>query len=85
MTKGGVLMSGKSKRDSKVGPLLGTDKKRPKAIRVDPQTTSAAEAEDPRGKFLFYMGKKIRLIKCEHLPNPRSSQTDSARTTCSTH
>ena len=65
MMKGGIRMSDKSKGGPKVGPLLGTDKKRPKAIRADPQTPGV-ESGDPRGKFLFYMGKKIRLIKCEY-------------------
>lgn len=59
-----MRMSGESKRGPKRGPLLRTDKKRPKIIRADPQTPGV-ESDDPRGKFLFYMGKKIRLIKCE--------------------
>jgi len=66
MTKGGVKMSDNSKGSSKRGPLLRTDKKvRPKPKKAAHQTPVAAE-EDPRGKYLFYMCKKIRLIKCEH-------------------
>lgn len=68
MMKGGVQMSDKSKR----GPVLRTEKvKRPKPKKAAPQIP-AAEAEDPRGKFLFCMGKKVRLIKCEHYELPPS-------------
>ncbi|HPS08761.1 MAG TPA: hypothetical protein PLG22_14625 [Kiritimatiellia bacterium] len=75
--------------NSKRGPLLRTEKvKRPKSIKAVPRTAVAAE-EDPRGKFLFCMGKKVRLIKCEHyeLPpsleyTPDGQQADFLRHSC---
>ena len=75
--------------NSKRGPLLRTDKKdRPKPKTAIPRTPVAVE-EDPRGKFLFCMGKKVRLIKCEHyeLPpsleyTPDGQQADFLRHSC---
>ncbi len=69
--------------------MLRTEKvKRPKSIKAVPRTAVAAE-EDPRGKFLFCMGKKVRLIKCEHyeLPpsleyTPDGQQADFLRHSC---
>jgi len=72
MMKGGMRMSDKSKRGPKRDPLLRTDRtKRPRPKKAA-TTTPEAEAEDPRGKFLFCMGKKVRLIKCEHFELPPS-------------
>ena len=82
-------MSDNSKGSPKRGLLLQTEKvKRPKPNKAAPRTSVAAE-EDPRGKFLFCMGKKVRLIKCEHyeLPpsleyTPDGQQADFLRHSC---
>lgn len=65
-------MSDKSKGGLKRGTLLRTDRKdRPKPKTAAPRDAVAAE-EDSRGKFLFCMGKRIRLVKCEHYELPPS-------------
>jgi len=82
-------MSEKSKRAPKAGPVLRTDKKtRPKPNNAAPHTP-AADVEGSRGKFLFCMGKKVRLIKCDHdeLPpsleyTPDGRQVDFLRHSC---
>ena len=82
-------MSDNSKGSPKRCPLLRTDK----TDRTKPKTaiarTPVAAEEDPRGKFLFCMGKKVRLIKCEHyeLPpsleyTPDGQQADYLRHSC---
>ena len=72
MMKGGMRMSDKSKGVPKRKPLSPAEKKnRTEPKKAVPQTP-AAEADDPRGKYLFCMGKNVRLIKCEHFELPPS-------------
>lgn len=67
-------MSDNLKGSPKRGPSSQVEKKgRSEIMKATPQITSKAEDEDPRGKFLLFAGKKIRLIKCEHSKLPMSS------------
>ncbi len=66
MIKGGMRVSGKSKEVQKRRLLSPGGKKNRKEPKNAVPQTPAAEEEDPRGKFLFCMGKKVRLIKSGH-------------------
>ncbi len=59
-------MSDKSKRGPKPGPSSPVEQKNWTEPKNAVSLTPGVESDDPRGKFLFYGGKKVRLIKCEH-------------------
>ncbi|MDX9867086.1 MAG: hypothetical protein RBT78_04100 [Kiritimatiellia bacterium] len=66
-------MSDKPRKCPKPGRSSPVEQKnRAEIKKAVPQTTSAAETEDPRGKFLFFLGKKVRLVKREHNELPPS-------------